>query len=367
VISRREHDGRPFILYLRDFLGGSREGVVKSHYYTQDNKFTIDNKLIEQVSPEIGVVFVQSEAEEELWATQDGHGLGPSGPSLRLPDTSWKEMVEGLIDLAEVIFVDAPVLSAGTKFELECCLQKNKLHQTVVILSPPNFMRWEENIKPSDESNILIQHFPRVVWSDDLRDDVAGDFTINDLIERARAIANLPAEERAQLARSGRLNAAFPVKYTDVADQYIQRSAIRAATRQPWHEDPWEDNWERTFWGFHRAVLTIHAMMDSGVGEAKDYVDKLIACYREMVNLLCEAHTSEKGVVTRGDFELGIRLSEIAVKWAALSDKPHAVRICEEMLAEASSRAALIKSEKIPYRAILRTLYLADRGEAVSV
>src|SRR5262249_49967618 len=89
VIEFFKQSGSPFILYLRDFLGGARQGVVKSHYYTPERQFTIDNRLLRQVSARLGVIFVQSAAEEALWAEHGGTDLGPVGPSLSLSDDNW--------------------------------------------------------------------------------------------------------------------------------------------------------------------------------------------------------------------------------------------------------------------------------------
>jgi hypothetical protein len=161
------------------------------------------------------------------------------------------------------------------------------------------------------------------------------------------------------------LDTAFPVTYSDVADQLIFRSALRASTRQHWHENPWEDNWERTFWGFHRAVLVLHATVQSGILDPLSCAERLIECYRAMVNLLGEAHISERGIVTRGDFALCRRISELAIQWARRTGSPGTLQICEEMLAEVQRRASRITTERIPYYAILKKLYSVESDEFI--
>src|SRR5690349_21240589 len=120
IIDRARSEGSPFILYLRDFRAGER--MVHPEFRGQ-KEFTIDNELVEQVSPEVGVVFVQSEAEERYWADRANHPMAPYGPSLQLDDDAWAPAVEELIGIAQVVFVDAPVLSEGTRFELTACLE----------------------------------------------------------------------------------------------------------------------------------------------------------------------------------------------------------------------------------------------------
>jgi len=372
IVRQQEEDGRPFILYLRDFRGGER--VVREQHHER-HPFTIDNKLLEQVSPDIGVVFIQSEAEEKHWEQRPSNELGPQGPGLQLPNDGWQQVAARLIELAEVIFVDAPLLSAGTRFELETCLSKSRVHHTVVVLDAPNHMRWQQSHTSADEGNELIQRFTRVVWADDLHKDVVGNFAVKDLIDRARAIAASPRETRCGLIRSGTLNQEFPVRYEGVADEYIFRSALRAQSRTPWHADPWEDNWERTFWGFHRAVLVMHATIALGLVKPEACADRLVECYRAMVNLLGENLITDRGMVMRGHYELCRRLSEIAVRWAAHCEDTSMRQVCQDMLQEATSRAQMLQSRatlmhdgvsmNIPYGPILKTLYFADSGEFV--
>jgi|GEM_PF-6356585 len=364
VVRSCEQDGRPLVLYLRDFKGGAR--TVHSQYYEQQ-PFTIDNKLLEQVYPELGVVFVQSEAEERHWEARPDRELGPRGPSLMLADSQWQGAVARLIDIADIIFVDAPVLSPGTRYELETCLSRGRLHKTVVVLNAPNFMRWKQREHTADEGDELIQLFPRVAWSDDLYQQIADNPLVRDLFVRARRIAGLPREERLRLREAGSDARAFRVDYDGVADTYIRLSAVRSASRRPWHEDPWEDNWERTFWGFHRAVLTLHASLDLGVATARQCAPRLIECYRAMVNLLGENLINEKGMVMRGHYELCRRMSEVAVEWAAIDGDPRRRQVCDDMLREATRRADMLRSRKtlsmggvpmdIPYGPILKTLY----------
>ncbi len=372
IIRLQEEEGRPFILYLRDFRGGER--VVREQHHER-HPFTIDNKLLEQVSPDIGVVFIQSEAEEKYWEQLPSSGLGPQGPSLQLPNDKWQQVVARLIGLAEVIFVDAPLLSEGTRFELETCLSNNRVHHTVVVLDAPNFMRWQQSQKSADEGDELIQRFTRVVWADDLHKDVVSNFAVRDLIDRARRIAALPSETRFALIRSGTMNQVFPVLYDRVADEYVFRSTIRSQSRTPWHADPWEDNWERTFWGFHRSVLVMHATMDLGLVKPEQCADQLIECYRAMVNLLGENLITDRGMVMRGHYELCRRLSEIAAKWSVNCQDKSRRQVCQDMLQEATSRAQMLQSRatlmhggvsmNIPYGPILKTLYFADLGEFV--
>src|SRR5262245_38742313 len=94
IIGRARNEGSPFILYLRDFRAGER--LIHPEFRGQ-KEFAIDNELVEQVSPEVGVVFVQSEAEECFWADRASHPMAPQGPSLQLPDDAWARAVEELI------------------------------------------------------------------------------------------------------------------------------------------------------------------------------------------------------------------------------------------------------------------------------
>jgi hypothetical protein len=368
IINRRKKYGSPFVLYLRDFLRGSREGVVKSHYFTPSSRFTIENTLIRRMAPQVGVVFVQSEAEEVSWSDRSDGELGPVGPSLRLPEDAWQQEVRNLIGLAEIIIVDAPLLSEGTRFELECCARGDTIHRTVVILAPPNVLTGEKRLYFSQDADPLVQRFPRVSWSDDIHDDLVREAAIHDLVERAFSIAALSADRRdADLATEKELRSAIGVTYEGVARRYMFTANLRSATRVPWHPEPWKDNWERTFWDFHRAVLTMHAMMDLKLATAKECAAELVRCYQAMVNLLGEAMASEQGFVLRGSFEMCRQLSIAAIKFAELCEEREPLRACEEMLEEVSQRRMRLKAESIPCHSLLSTLYLAHSNELITV
>jgi hypothetical protein len=362
VIRRRETDGVPFILYLRDFMRGER---TLHRQYRQSDPFTIDNNLMAQVSPHIGIVFIQSEAEEKAWADRPDHEHAPKGPSLRLTGETWKGQAERLIELADVIFVDATILGPGTRFELDCCLIKNKLDHTVVVLRPPNFMRWQQDEAHAqeDDADELVQRFPRVVWSDDLYKQIGNNPVFKDLIDRARGIAAMPREKRMQVRNAG--PAALPVTYEGVPDYYVTAATARAFTRQPWHADPWEDNWERTFWSFHRASATMLTMIRLGLVEPRRCAPALVECYRAMVNLLGESNVSERGLVMRGHIDLVRALSGLSHKWARLHGDGQTVRICEEMQREIEERAKLLATKALPYGPILKTLYLPELDQVM--
>jgi len=352
VIERREKHGRPFILYLRDFQAGARSIHAQHH---EKQVFTIDNRLLDQVQPKLDVVFIQSEAEELAWRDRPQHELAPKGPSLQLTHDTWRPFAQRMIQLADVIFVDAPILGEGTRFELNECLAK--LHQTVVILAAPDFMRWrqDEQHRQEDDADELVQRFPRVIWSDDLYQDVAHNPVVRDLIERASAIG-----------RAARPDRGMPVTFAGVLDHYLQVSTMRLGTRQPWHENPWEDNWERTFWGFHRAVMTTHAMFELGAIDPAYGARVLVECYRTMVNLLGENLINDRGMVMRGHIDLSGILSHLALQWAQRGGDARQIKLCTEMVVEVAHRTALINDRPMPYAPILKSLYFPDLSRSVT-
>jgi hypothetical protein len=113
--------------------------------------------------------------------------------------------------------------------------------------------------------------------------------------------------------------------------------------------------------------MTMHAMLELGVGTQKNLAHPLIECYRAMVNLLGENHITKQGMVMRGHYELWLRLSEIAVEWARIEGNASRQKICDDMLKEATKRADMLRSRRtlrrfglpmdIAYGPILKTLY----------
>lgn len=113
-----------------------------------------------------------------------------------------------------------PLLGPGVEFELNTCVEKAKIHQTVVIIPQA-----ESPFRALDDEP-PAKMFPRVIHHDEVPDlDAVSHFVFRDLVDRARAIASLEPSERRALVDTGQLAARFPVTFEGLCDGYKRLAA----------------------------------------------------------------------------------------------------------------------------------------------
>jgi len=149
VVSAWDRNRAPFILYLRSFR--------VTIYHGPDQRMLLENHLWATLSPAIGVLTIVDPEEVPLPGAY-GHGA----PALAVPNERWQQVVSDLIGKAEMIISEVPVLSAGAKFELETCVEKGRIGQTIVIIPSP------DGPFPLLDDEETITRFPRVMCYDEL-------------------------------------------------------------------------------------------------------------------------------------------------------------------------------------------------------
>lgn len=130
--------GSPFILYLRNFDSSdtTETGLRRaSHAVLYRNATVVPGRLAARSADDIQGKFLDSRFR--VLEASNSHGeldLDRPGYHLYLDQQSWREHISALIDLAEVIVVNAIHVSEGVTAELKMIHDANRVSDTIVII-----------------------------------------------------------------------------------------------------------------------------------------------------------------------------------------------------------------------------------------
>jgi hypothetical protein len=112
-------------------------------------------------------------------------------PTLVISDEEWQETVRALIQKAELIVAECPMLGDSLRWELETCIASGKRHQTIVIVpSPGGPTGVLDHLRP-------LEQFHRVIWTTEIQQHpITQHFLLGDLLGRVAKIASTPVADR---------------------------------------------------------------------------------------------------------------------------------------------------------------------------
>lgn len=215
ILKGWDESRQPFMLYLRKFS--------VTMYHGPDQRMLLENHFWATLSlHRIGVLTIIDPAEIPLPGAF-GHGA----PALAVSNDQWQAVVSDLIEKAEMIVSEVPLLSAGAAFELRTCVEKGKVAQTIVII--PSL----DGPFPLIDDHPVIKDFPRAIYSDELPElGAVNHFVFRDLVDRMRAIACLEPSERLALVEAGQIGERFPVTFAGLREGYEKAAVDYEATAQ---------------------------------------------------------------------------------------------------------------------------------------
>jgi hypothetical protein len=282
VLEAYERDGTPFVLYFRHF------DIEVLHGPFEFGPKLSENALRDALPADIEVVTVQDQSSStyDLGSSR----LRREAPALLLEDERWAEDVRGLIPYADLIVSEPLRLSPGVRIELQMIHDARRSDRTVLLLPP------QQSPLATVDNDQLVQLFPRCLWLDALhREPLAASPVIADLLERTRAIAQLPAEARRALRDPAARDGAFPVSLEHVAE-HLEREAMlgsvfggdEAVTRY------------YAYWQLFRAVSIREATYQRGDRSTTNRC-RIAHAYLEMSKIMLDHTTEGDRVILEGD------------------------------------------------------------------
>ena len=235
VIRRYEEERAPFVLYLRKFgihmvyqdIDWSRidpralEEIAKAGFDPSNvadgsdvspealgmSQGCVETMLFDFLPPGANMLMVGGTESLQLVSSIRSSRV----PMLVISDEEWQEMLEALIQKAELIVAECPLLGGGLRWELETCVAAGKRHQTMVIApSPGGPNGLLDHLRP-------LEQFHRVIWTTELYQRSIGEhFLLGDLLDRLAKTASMPLVDRMR-------GVTLPVTYTGVLDGFTVR------------------------------------------------------------------------------------------------------------------------------------------------
>lgn len=207
VLERYQNEGLPFALSFRKF------GLEVLHGPFELGPKLIENALRDALPAEIEVLTIQN--HQGLEYDLSSSRMKREAPALLLEDEHWREVASALILAADLIVSEPTFLSEGVRYELQTIYDTHRWDRTVLVLPP------QQSIFPLIDNDPLIQMFPRCIWADLLHEKSLSDFPIvADLLQRMRAIADLPLETRRGLNGASERDKAYPIDLVHVAEYF---------------------------------------------------------------------------------------------------------------------------------------------------
>ncbi|MBL8549667.1 MAG: hypothetical protein JNJ73_06760 [Hyphomonadaceae bacterium] len=214
ILQRYEHDGLPFVLFLRDF------GYQRQIGPADGDMEPLHNSLAAALPPGVGVFYVQDQKHPhtEDFKSRLRAEEKPAAAFL-LRDENWQEQVTWLVERASLIVCEMSFLKPGTAFELDRILAARQLHKTILVMPGLD----EPFLAPLD-------HEPFARWF--LRVAYPHDFAARSLTEHicaADLVARLAEIAAARSAREDKGAEALaahtpPVTYANVAQWHCRRA-----------------------------------------------------------------------------------------------------------------------------------------------
>jgi hypothetical protein len=327
VIREYTNEGKPFVLYLRKF------DIDVLHGQNPIDRHLTDNYIMSNLPQGVNLITILDASE---LTDVKGTPTARLAPSLSLPHTAWKSVVDVLIKEADMIVSECHMLTEGVTYELKSCLRHDKEDQTVLILPPPNSF-----LKTIDDEE-LVQMFPRCIWANEFhKKNLFDSFVIADLLERIKKIGRLSKEKRMRLLNNVDRLSRYPITYRGVVEGYMN-NALMAELSDLNDED--EEGWHYRFWSYFRASSILGLQLLRQQVTLREIIIDLVDCFLKMTYLMLWSKEDQGIIVVRGDLEFA-RKCAISAYNLALKDKVASsvyLKIASKLLSEIDQLEGII-------------------------